>query len=58
MEMFLTKVINDLKTNSDSPSVSVLDLSASFNSVDGNILIQSLYDSVGLSGQILIKPKV
>lgn len=56
MEMFLTKVINDLKTNSDSLSVSVLDLSASFNSVDGNILIQSLYDSVGLSGQILIKP--
>lgn len=55
MEMFLTKVINDLKTNSDSLSVSVLDLSASFNSVD-NILIQSLYDSVGLSGQILIKP--
>lgn len=58
MEMFLTKVINDLKTNSDSPSISVLDLSASFNSVDGNILIQSLYDFVGLSGQILIKPKV
>lgn len=56
--MALTKVINDLKTNSDSPSVSVLDLAASFDSVDANILIQSLYDSVGLSGQILIKPKV
>ncbi len=49
----LIKIINDICLNSDSGKISVLvllDLSAAFDTVDHNILLQRLANKVGLSG--------
>ncbi len=51
----LIKIINDICPNSDSGKISVLvllDLSAAFDTVDHNILLQRLENWVGLSGMV------
>ncbi len=50
------KIINDIHFNSDSGKISVLvllDLSAAFDTVDHNILLERLENWVGLSGMAL-----
>ncbi len=50
------KIINDIRFNSDSGKISVLvllDLSAAFDTVDHNILLERLENCVGLSGMAL-----
>ncbi len=52
----LIKIINDISFNSDSGKISVLvllDLSAAFDTVDHNILLERLENWVGLSGLAL-----
>ncbi len=52
----LIKIINDIRLNSDSGKISVLvllDLSAAFDTVDHNILLQRLENWVGLSGMVI-----
>ncbi len=55
-ETALIKIINDICFNSDSGKISVLvllDLSAAFDTVDHNILLERLENWVGLSGLAL-----
>ncbi len=55
-ETALIKIINDIRLNSDSGKISVLvllDLSAVFDTVDHNILLERLENWVGLSGMVL-----
>ncbi len=55
-ETALIKIINDIHFNSDSGKISVLvllDLSAAFDTVDHNILLETLKNWVGLSGLVL-----
>ena len=55
-ETALIKIINDIRLNSDSGKISVLvllDLSAAFDTVDHNILLERLENWVGLSGMVL-----
>ncbi len=55
-ETALINIINDICYNSHSVKISVLvllDLSAAFDTVDHNILIESLENWVGLSGMVL-----
>ncbi len=55
-ETALIKIINDIRFNSDSGKISVLvllDLSAAFDTVDHNILLERLENWVGLSGMVL-----
>ncbi len=55
-ETALIKIINDIHFNSDSGKISVLvllDLSAAFDTVDHNILLERLENWVGLSGMAL-----
>ncbi len=55
-ETALIKIINDIRFNSDSGKISVLvllDLSAAFDTVDHNILLERLENWVGLSGMAL-----
>ncbi|KAI2657348.1 RNA-directed DNA polymerase from mobile element jockey [Labeo rohita] len=55
-ETALVKIINDIRLNSDSCKISVLvllDLSAAFDTVDHNILLERLENWVGLSGMAL-----
>ncbi len=55
-ETALIKIINDIRFNSDSDKISVLvllDLSAAFDTVDHNILLERLENWVGLSGMAL-----
>ncbi|KAI2648772.1 RNA-directed DNA polymerase from mobile element jockey [Labeo rohita] len=55
-ETALIKIINDIHLNSDSCKISVLvllDLSAAFDTVDHNILLERLENWVGLSGMAL-----
>ncbi len=55
-ETALIKMINDIRFNSDSGKISVLvllDLSAAFDTVDHNILLERLENWVGLSGMAL-----
>ena len=55
-ETALLKVINDLRINADSNKMSVLtllDLSAAFDTIDHDILIDRLEKWVGLSGPVL-----
>ncbi len=55
-ETVLIKIINDIRFNSDSGKISVLvllDLSAAFDTVDHNILLERLENWVGLSGMAL-----
>ncbi len=55
-EPALIKIINDIRFNSDSGKISVLvllDLSAAFDTVDHNILLERLENWVGLSGMAL-----
>ncbi len=52
----LIKIINDIHFNSDSGKISVLvllDLSAAFDTVDHNILLERLENWVGLPGMAL-----
>ncbi len=54
-ETALIKIINYIHFNSDSSKISVLvllDLSAAFDTVDHNILLQRLENWVGLSGMV------
>src|SRR4029434_7592493 len=56
-EKTLVKVVNYLSINADSKKLSVLvllDLSAAFDTVDHNILIDRLENWVGLAGPVLI----
>jgi hypothetical protein len=49
----LVKVVNDLRANTDAKQLSVLvllDLSAAFNTVDHDVLLDRLEKWVGLSG--------
>ncbi len=51
----LIKIINNIRLNSDSGKISVLvilDLSAAFDTVDHNILLERLENWVGLSGMV------
>ena len=55
-ETALIKVLNDIQLNTDSTKVSVLvllDLSAAFDTVDYDILLQRLEHYVGLSGTVI-----
>ncbi len=55
-ETALIKIINEICFNSDSGKISVLvllDLSAAFDIVDHNILLERLENWVGLSGMVL-----
>ncbi len=55
-ETALIKIINDIHFNSDSGKISVLvllDLSAAFDTIDHNILLERLENWVGLSGMVL-----
>uniref|UniRef100_A0A3B1IUE7 Reverse transcriptase domain-containing protein n=1 Tax=Astyanax mexicanus TaxID=7994 RepID=A0A3B1IUE7_ASTMX len=55
-ETALVRIVNDLRVNSDRRQVSVLlllDLSAAFDTVDLDILIDRLENWVGLSGTVL-----
>ncbi len=55
-ETELIKIMNDICFNSDSGKISVpvlLDLSAAFDTVDHNILLERLENWVGLSGMVL-----
>ncbi len=55
-ETALIKIINDIHFNSDSGKISVLvllDLSAAFDTVDHNTLLERLENWVGLSGMAL-----
>ncbi|KAI2645507.1 RNA-directed DNA polymerase from mobile element jockey [Labeo rohita] len=55
-ETALVKIINDIRLNSDSGKISVLvrlDLSAAFDTVDHNILLERLENWVRLSGMAL-----
>ena len=55
-ETALTKVINDIRMNSDSGKNTILvllDLSAAFNTIDQSILLDRLENWVGLSGLVL-----
>ncbi len=54
-ETALIKIINDIRHNSDSGKISVLvllDLSAAFDTVDPNILLERLENWIGLSGMV------
>uniref|UniRef100_A0A673IYN1 Reverse transcriptase domain-containing protein n=1 Tax=Sinocyclocheilus rhinocerous TaxID=307959 RepID=A0A673IYN1_9TELE len=55
-ETALIKIINDIRLNSESGKISVLvllDLSAAFDTVDHNILLERLENWVGLSGMVI-----
>uniref|UniRef100_A0A3B1K2F9 Reverse transcriptase domain-containing protein n=1 Tax=Astyanax mexicanus TaxID=7994 RepID=A0A3B1K2F9_ASTMX len=55
-ETALIKVINDIRLNTDSGKISILlllDLSAAFDTIDHNILIDRLENRVGISGTVL-----
>ncbi len=55
-ETALIKIINDIRFNCDTGKISVLvllDLSAAFDTVDHNILLERLENWVGLSGMAL-----
>ncbi len=55
-ETALIKIINDICVKSDSGKISVLvllDLSAAFDTIDPNILLDRLENCVGLSGMAL-----
>ncbi len=55
-ETALIKLINDIHFNSDSGKISalvLLDLSAVFDTVGHNILLERLENWVGLSGMVL-----
>ena len=55
-ETALVKIVNDLRINSDSKALSILvllDLSAAFDTIDHDILIERLEKWVGLSGPVL-----
>ena len=55
-ETALVKVVNDLRINMDSRKLSILvllDLSAAFDTVDHNILVERLKGWAGLSGFVL-----
>ncbi len=54
-ETGLIEIINDIRLNSDTGKLMVLvllDLSAAFDTVDHNILLQRLENWVGLSGMV------
>ena len=55
-ETALVKIVNDLRMNTDSKALSILvllDLSAAFDTIDHEILIERLEKWVGLSGPVL-----
>uniref|UniRef100_A0A3B1IP97 Reverse transcriptase domain-containing protein n=1 Tax=Astyanax mexicanus TaxID=7994 RepID=A0A3B1IP97_ASTMX len=55
-ETALIKVINDIRLNTDSGKMSILlllDLSAAFDTIDHNILIDRFENRVGISGTVL-----
>ena len=55
-ETALVKIVNDLRMNTDSKALSILvllDLSAAFDTIDHDILIERLEKWVGLSGPVL-----